>query len=324
MRNSFVHDFFSNFQDLILPFQRIFLQPQHVKLYGWKKILFYFPLSVLYNIKTCAPDFRNPYISVLIMTRVYRDIPLLTIGPDSARKESYRVVAEERLRIFLNRRPLVEMQYLPGREKELGVGFLRSAGLISHKDQIVSIDWNLQNSNLQIEAKVDEERSEDFLKHLTLGSGCGLSLADTDTSAEEAIQTGIQFNRESVRKNLIDFLEKSRTGRKTRGVHSAAVYLGEKSLCQADDIGRHNAVDKVLGECFLKEISLTEAMLLTTGRLTFEMVVKALRHEVPLTATRSVASTMAVDLAEKFHICLAGGLRREKFTIYSASYRISI
>ncbi len=253
----------------------------------------------------------------------YRDISLLTVGPGSSGQESYRVVCEERLRIFLNRRPLVEIQYLPGKEKELGAGFLLSAGLIGHKDQIISIDWDPENANLQIEAEVDGERSEDFLKNLTLGSGCGMSLADTDTSSEEPLQSDIQFDAELVRENLVDFLEKSRTNRITRGVHSAAVYLARNSLSQADDIGRHNAVDKVLGECFLKGVDLSEAMLLTTGRLTYEMVVKALRGGVPLTVTRSVASTMAVDLAEEYHLCLVGGLRGDTLTVFSASYRIS-
>jgi FdhD protein len=254
---------------------------------------------------------------------VYRQIPLLTVSPDSAKHEPYRVVAEERLRVFLNRRPLVEIQYLPGKEKELGAGFLRSAGLINHKDRIDSIDWDRQNHNLQIEAQVKLERSEDFLKHLALGSGCGMSLADTDTSSEEPLQADTCLDRASVLKNLAGFLEKSRSEKVTRGVHSAAVYLGEKTLCRADDIGRHNAMDKVLGECFLKGTDLSKAMLLTTGRLTFEMAVKALRHRVPLAASRSVASTMAVDLAEKYRLCLVGGLRGKTFTVFTASYRIS-
>jgi FdhD protein len=232
------------------------------------------------------------------------------------------VVSEERLKIFLNRRPLVEVQYLPGEEEELGAGFLRSAGLIRHKEQIHSIDWDSHHGNLQIEAEVDEEQTEDFLNHLTLGSGCGLALADTDTSSEEILETDIRFDRESMRKNLIDFLERSRDQRESRGVHSAAVYREDKLLYQADDIGRHNAVDKVLGAYFLREAHPDKAILLTTGRLTFEIVVKALRHRVPLVVTRSVASTMAVDLAERYGICLVGGLRGETLTVFSAFYRI--
>ena len=253
---------------------------------------------------------------------VYREQSLLTVGLDSAKKEPHRVFAEERLRIFINRQPLVEIQYLPGKEKELGVGFLRSAGLITHKDQIRSIDWDSQNSNLQIDAEVDEVNSEDFLQHLALGSGCGLSLADTDMSSDKPLRTDTHFSPETILKNLVGFLEKSRTGRVTRGVHSAAVYMDDNQLCQADDIGRHNAVDKVLGECFLQGSDLSKSMLLTTGRLTFEMVVKALRHGASLTATRSVASTMAVDLAEKYRLCLVGNLRGKTFTVFSASYRI--
>jgi FdhD protein len=254
---------------------------------------------------------------------IYRETTLLTVGPGSAEREPGRVISEKRLRIFLNRRPLVEMQYLPGKEKELGAGFLRSAGLIGNVEQLRSLDWDGQNSNLQIEAEVEEERSEDFLKHLTLGSGCGLSLADSDTSNDAVLAVDTCFDGHAIHKNLVDFLQKSRAGRFARGVHSAAVYRGENTLSMADDIGRHNAVDKVLGDCFLQKTDLSGAMLLTTGRLTFEMVVKALRHGVPLVATRSVASTMAMDLAEKHRLCLAGGLKGEKFTVYSASFRIT-
>lgn len=253
---------------------------------------------------------------------IYREMPLLTLGPDSAKEEPYRVVSEERLKIFLNHRPLVEVQYLPEKEKELGVGFLCSAGLIRHKKQIRSIDWDPQHANLQIEAEVDEEQAEDFLNHLTLGSGCGLALSDTDTSSEKILETDIRFDRKTVRENLIDFLERSHTQRESRGVHNAAIYRENKLLFQAQDIGRHNAADKVLGAYFLTEVDSGNAMLTTTGRLTFEIVVKALRHRIPLVATRSVASTMAVDLAEKYGICLVGGLRGEKFTVFSAFYRI--
>ena len=232
------------------------------------------------------------------------------------------MVCEERLRIFLNRLPLVEIQYLPGMEKELGIGFLRSVGLISHRDQVGTISWDSLTANLQIEAQVDQDQAEDFLKHLTLGSGCGMSLADTDTSADDAILADTQFNRESIRENMTRFLQKSRTERATRGVHNAAVYQGTELLCQAEDIGRHNAVDKVLGECFLRGVDLVDAMLLTTGRLTFEMAIKALRHRVSLVGSRSVASTMAMDLGEKYRVCLVGAFRGETFTVFSAPYRI--
>lgn len=255
---------------------------------------------------------------------VYRELHLLTVSSDSLKQERYRVVSEKRLRIFLNRHPLVEMQYLPGKERELGVGFLHSAGLIRHKDQISSITWDSQNSNLQIEAEVDQEQTEDFLKHLTLGSGCGLAWSDKEAVAEKAIQTDIHFKRELVRKNLLGFLSQSRAGRIVRGVHSAALYLEEKVVCQADDIGRHNAMDKVLGECFLEGVNLSEMMMMTTGRLTYEVILKAVRHGVPLIATRSVATTMALALAEKFHLCLVGSLRGETFTVFSAPYRISV
>jgi FdhD protein len=107
--------------------------------------------------------------------------------------------------------------------------------------------------------------------------------------------------------------------RASRGIHGAALSDGERLLVLAEDVGRHNAVDKVMGEALLRGISTAERILLSTGRISSEMLLKAARMGVPLVASRTSPTEMAVALAEQLGITVAGYVRADSMNVYAGS-----
>jgi FdhD protein len=129
--------------------------------------------------------------------------------------------------------------------------------------------------------------------------------------AQQAIALGSEFNH---RPGLYQ---------ETRCVHSAALADREKVLYFAEDIGRHNAVDKVVGRAFAAGDLLSELILLCTGRFSFDMVAKAARVRIPIVVSPAAATHEATQLAQRFHITLCGRVRRTSMTIYTCPWRIT-
>jgi FdhD protein len=109
----------------------------------------------------------------------------------------------------------------------------------------------------------------------------------------------------------------------THCVHLAAIGQAGQILSYAEDIGRHNAVDKVFGKALLEKVPLQDKILLSTGRLTFEVVAKAVRQRIPVLLSRTAPSSAAVTLARKFHMGLVGFIRGSRMNIYSAGWRVT-
>ena len=110
--------------------------------------------------------------------------------------------------------------------------------------------------------------------------------------------------------------------RETRGVHNSALADGGNILVFRDDIGRHNAVDKIRGACFLEEIPLGDKLLVTTGRMSSEIVVKVAKMGVPILISRSAPTSLALDLAERIGLTLIGYVRGDKMTVYTGKQRV--
>ena len=114
----------------------------------------------------------------------------------------------------------------------------------------------------------------------------------------------------------------SQTYRRTHGVHNSAVADGDRIVLFRDDIGRHNAVDMIVGHFFLNGLSLEDKLLITTGRLTSEILIKAAKVSIPVLVSRNTATSLAVELARSLNITLIGYARAGKFTVYSGEERI--
>lgn len=224
----------------------------------------------------------------------------------------------------------------PGEDIDLALGFLVSEGVISNKEVIVKATYLPHKSKQSKENRllIGLHPSVDFdikrlERHFYTSSSCGVC----GKSSVEAVQTQCNFdlldNDFTVNANVIQALPerlKAKQGLfdKTGGIHAAGIFdENGKLLLLREDVGRHNAVDKVIGAALrLDKLPLSEMVLQVSGRASFELVQKALTAGIPVLSAVGAPSSLAVDLARANGMTLLGFVRNEKFNIYAGAKRI--
>lgn len=253
------------------------------------------------------------------------------------RKDDY-LAAEEPLEIRIGENPLSVTMRTPGHDSELAAGFLFTEGIVQRRDQILQLDADPPPSSVQpnrgnvIVASLSPEALPDFDKmrrHFFASSSCGIcGKASIDAVRSRCLAPpNPAFRLDSeILIQLPDVLRASQPvfGR-TGGLHAAALFDATgKLLVLREDIGRHNAVDKVIGWALLEgRVPLSDSVLLVSGRGGFEIVQKAIVASLPVVASVSAPSSLAVQLARELHLTLVGFLRGRRFVIYSAAERIA-
>jgi FdhD protein len=252
------------------------------------------------------------------------------------RKDDY-LAAEEPLEIRVGDEPLSVTMRTPGHDVELAAGFLFTEGLIQNREQIVALeniepvtDDGLKRGNV-IQATLVEEAAPDFAKmkrHFFASSSCGIcGKASIDAVRSRLLNPpNPDFRVEA--ELLLSLPEALRSSQdvfqRTGGLHAAALFDSSGGLLVVrEDIGRHNAVDKVIGWALLDHrVPLGNSVLLVSGRGGFEIVQKALVAGVPVLASVSAPSSLAVQLARELRMTLVGFLRGRRFVIYSGEERV--
>ncbi|OPY58546.1 MAG: formate dehydrogenase accessory protein [Pelotomaculum sp. PtaU1.Bin035] len=258
---------------------------------------------------------------------IYRNCVITAYNKGNMQSVSAFVVNEIPLTIFLNDTELATLICSPGAYKELAAGFLLSEGLVKNLADIKEIIFNDNDGLLWVETTHPVPRAESFLRR-QIASCCGKGRASlyfvNDASQLQPVQSSNQFAAPRLSR-LIGLLEEgSAVFRKTGGVHSAALADNTELLVTYEDIGRHNAVDKVLGHVLLNRIVTGDKCLLLSGRVSSEIVIKACHSGVPLVLSRSAPTYLAVELADEFGIALVGFARGESLNIYSHSEKVNI
>ena len=236
------------------------------------------------------------------------------------------VAGEEPLEIRVDTRPIAVVMRTPGHDAELALGFLVSEGLIRQPDQVRDVRPNPRNaSGNSIDVLLSPEVTVDFgrlTRHVFASSSCGLCGATSIQSVRRQFPPLTSAPRVSTETliALPDRLRKSQTEfSRTGGLHAAGLFDGSgRLLAVREDVGRHNAVDKLLGWGFREErLPLRDLGLLVSGRVSFEIVQKALAGGIALVAAVSAPSSLAVDFARRNGQTLVGFLRDGRFNVYS-------
>jgi FdhD protein len=251
------------------------------------------------------------------------------------RKDDY-LAAEEPLEIRVGDDPLSVTMRTPGHDRELAAGFLFTEGLIQHHEQILKLETaephDGTNRGNVIKAELAPEAAPDFAKmkrHFFAASSCGIcgkaSIDSVRSRLLAAPNPDFRLDAEILIR-LPDALRDSQdVFQRTGGLHAAALFDRHGKLrVLREDIGRHNAVDKVIGWALLEGgVPLSESVLLVSGRGGFEIVQKAIVAGVPVVASVSAPSSLAVQLARELHLTLIGFLRGRRFVIYAGDERMA-
>lgn len=245
-------------------------------------------------------------------------------GEKSVKKDF--IVKEIPFTILVNGQEIVTLLCSPDKLEYLAVGFLLSEGLIKSDTQIKSVNLGKDGHYANVELDGDFQVPQDFFRKRLISSGCGRGSSfynPRDALDYEPINSDIQISYKQVTDLMRQFQEKSSLFKKTGGVHSAALSdLGEIEIF-TEDIGRHNAIDKIFGQCLLKGISTEDKVILTSGRISSEILIKVAKGKIPIIISRAAPTDLAVGLAEKMRVTLIGFVRGKRMNIYTHSLRIN-
>jgi FdhD protein len=257
---------------------------------------------------------------------------LLKIRPGSASRADDWVVVEEPLEVRVNGAPLAFIMRTPGHDLELAAGFALTEGVVGSPDGIGTIHHcedapdagkNVVNIGLLPGVSFDPER---LRRALMASAACGLcGRASLEALASQARPS--VSNVRVTRSLLLDLprrlSEAQGVFRRTGALHAAALFAADGTLLVArEDVGRHNAVDKAVGRAVMDRQPLADAILLVSGRTSFEILQKAAVAGVPIVAAVSGPTTLAIATAEEFHITLVNFLRDGGMNVATRPERI--
>ena len=236
------------------------------------------------------------------------------------------LAVEEPMEIRMNGEPLAVLMRTPGDDAELALGFAITEGIVNSPDEVADVvDLTMGRWELVLADGVSID-TEQFKRNFYSTSSCGVcgkASIDAIRIAETFPPPGPTLNRETIMLLPDRLLAEQSAFHATGGLHGAAAFDSQGTLVVVrEDVGRHNATDKLVGYLARQSWPLPSLGLLVSGRVSFEIVQKAAVAGISIVCGVSAASSLAVDLAEEFGMTLIGFLRDEGFTVYTDSDRI--
>jgi FdhD protein len=232
------------------------------------------------------------------------------------------VIEEALLTIYVNAQEVATIMCSPLDEEALTIGFLYNEGVIDSLHDIALIKPNGARTVMDV-----------FLGHsdfslprrLTITSGCGGGIMLQNLLEQQPpLESDFSTVSESILARMRDLHGSAKLYQQVRGVHTAILADENRLLLSAEDVGRHNTIDKITGKALLEGIDTCDKILLASGRISSEMVSKARRMAVPIVASRTAPTSFAVQLAEAWGICLVGYVRQGSFRVYTQPQRLGI
>jgi FdhD protein len=247
-------------------------------------------------------------------------VTYISLDGQAPQQHEGEIVDERQVCISVNGSELATMMCSPNDLEMLALGFLHNEGLISSLDDVrhlslskndTCVDVWLRNTDLELP------------RRLILTSGCGGGVTFDDMSQQhEPLHSDLQ----ATPAQLADLMKQLHMGadlyQQARGIHTAALAENDSLLLQVEDVGRHNCLDKLRGASLLANIPTKDRILLTSGRVSSEMINKARRLETPIVCSRTSPTNLSVALAQAWQITIVGYLRQNRMRIYSHAHRI--
>ena len=232
--------------------------------------------------------------------------------------DSTAVPMEMALTIYVDNTELVTILCTPTKLNCLVLGFLYSEGIISGMSDVAGMRVCEEDSLADVKLAKSGYTPP---ARRTLASGCGGGVSFT-TETQKKVESQLSVKPEEVFALMKQLNEKAELYRFSGGVHTSALCNNSNVLVAAEDIGRHNTLDKILGECLLTKLPTEDKLLFTTGRISSEMLSKVARMRTPIIVSRSSPTDRSISLAQKLGITLIGYVRGNRLSVYSHEERL--
>ena len=263
----------------------------------------------------------------LTFLKTQADVPL-TIAVKATNEQGEildKFIACERpLTVYLNWRPIVTLMTLGARPEALALGYLKNQGFISDVTQLESVivDWDV--SSAAVLTQETTEHLDEKLAEKTVTTGCGQgTVYGGFMDGLDDIKLPIPQLKQSMLYSLLNNISAYNETYKNAGaVHGCGLCQGDQISGFVEDVGRHNAVDTLAGEMWLKQESGGDKLFYTTGRLTSEMVIKVAKMGIPVLLSRSGATQMGLELAQKLGITMIARAKGRHFLVYNGAENI--
>ena len=234
------------------------------------------------------------------------------------RQEAVALPGEMPLTIFVNGQETVTILCTPTKLTHLVLGFLYLEGIINHRDDIASMRVCEEEPIADVRLiKTDYQP----LPRRTLTSGCvsGISF----TTQAQRVKSDLVVTPEELLSLMKQLYQQQNLFQLGGGIHCSALCNRRQILVLAEDIGRHNTLDKIMGECLMSGQSTRDCILLTTGRISSEMLFKAARMQTPIVVSRGSPTDRAVSLGNDLGITVVGYARGDRLSVFSVEERLS-
>lgn len=228
------------------------------------------------------------------------------------------VAVEKALRLQVNGKDALRLYCTPVMVRELVVGILLT-------EDIVNASWCAERMEIvygdEIVVNIISE-AQLSMEGATITSGCVGGITFEKKVLKDVGYTEMKIKAENLRTLFHEFQLRSDLYKSTGCIHSAALSDGKVLFAFAEDIGRHNAIDKIIGYCILEDIKPEGQIMFASGRLSSEMVAKCARWSIPVVVSRTAPTTRALEIAEKTGMTVVGFMRGDRFNIYTHPERI--
>jgi FdhD protein len=226
------------------------------------------------------------------------------------------VARELSLTIILNEQELVTMLCSPSSLDLLAIGFLFSEGLLKDRDEIQRVTVDERRGVVRVETSAEPD------SRLLLRQASFYSYSAADARDLARVESQLTVSVSEVLRLVYGFQHHSPIYRTTGGVHSAALCDAENILVFAEDIGRHNAIDRVFGHCILGDMATDDRIIITSGRISSGILLKVAKRKIPVIISVSAPTNVGVKMADELGITLVGFVRGGRMNVYANGWRI--
>jgi FdhD protein len=249
-------------------------------------------------------------------------LPVAYVEVQDGRALPGGVIHEAMVCISLNGRELATFMCSPIRLEELALGFLRSEGIITALAEVAALTVAANRRCVDVWLH-DVNRPLPDKRIITSGCGGGVTFDDL-SGRHPPLPLGEPVRTEQITAGMQQLMQAATLYRAVRGVHASALSDGQTLLLTAQDVGRHNTIDRLWGQALQQGVATAGRLLFASGRISSEMIAKAAKMGAPVIVSRTSPTSLSVELAQAWQVTLIGYCRRDSFRIYSVPERIQL